>query len=166
MSKKEETEYLTRLRKEETEYLTRLREVVAKNNKLERESVNRQLRDLTRQQPTVIREFPPIPSKEYTIKTKTEWKNSVSKFLTKSALIGEAISTGFERLSESAPVSTSASAPLSASASTKKVEWTNEKLDDYIDKVTPQMGKKFGGKKKNKSRKVTKPRQRTTRKRA
>jgi|UniRef100_A0A6C0F0V3 hypothetical protein len=153
-------------KKEETEYLTRLRKVVAENNKLETASVNRQFKDLRRQQPTVIRKFPPIPSKEYTIQTKIEWKNSVMKFLTKSALIGEAISTGFERLSESAPVSTPASAPASASASTKKVEWTNEQLDKYIDIATRQMGKKFGGKKKNKSRKVTKPRQRTTRKRA
>jgi hypothetical protein len=155
MSKKAETE---------KDYLTRLRKVVAENNKLETASVNRQFRDLTRQQPTVIREFPPIPSKEYTIETKTEWKDSVKKFLMKSALIGDAISTGFERLS--APASAPVSTPLSAPVSTIKGKWTNEQLDDYIDKVTPQMGKKFGGKKKNKSRKVTKPRQRTTRKRA
>jgi hypothetical protein len=139
-----------------------LRKVVAENNKLETASVNRQFRDLTRRQPTVIREFPPIPSKEYTITTKTEWKDGVKKFLMKSAVIGDAISTGFERLSASA--SAPASAPVSAS--TIKGKWTEKQLDDYIDKVTPQMGKKFGGKKKNKSRKVTKPRQRTTRKRA
>ena len=151
MSKKAETE---------KDYLTRLRQVVAENNKLETASVNRQFRDLTRQQPTVIREFPPIPSKEYTIETKTEWKDSVKKFLMKSALIGDAISTGFERLS--APASAPVSTPLSAI----KGKWTNEQLDDYIERATRQMGKKFGGKKKNKSRKVTKPRQRTTRKRA
>ncbi len=139
-----------------------MRKVVAENNKLETASVNRQFRDLTRRQPTVIREFPPIPSKEYTITTKTEWKDGVKKFLMKSAVIGDAISTGFERLSASA--SAPASAPVSAS--TIKGKWTEKQLDDYIDKVTPQMGKKFGGKKKNKSRKVTKPRQRTTRKRA
>jgi hypothetical protein len=153
MSKKAETE---------AEYLTRLRKVVAENNKLERASVNRQFRDLTRRQPTVIREFPPIPSKEYTITTKTEWKDGVKKFLMESAVIGDAISTGFERLSASA----SAPASTPVSASTIKGKWTEKQLDDYIDKVTRQMEKKFGGKKKNKSRKVTKPRQRTTRKRA
>lgn len=150
----------------EKEYLVRLKKVVDANERLEAASVNRQFKDLTRQQPNVIREFPPIPSKEYSIKTKTEWKDSVKKFLMKSALIGDAISTGFERLSTSAPLSASASAPLSAPASTKKI-WTNEQLNDYIDRATRQMGnRKSGGKKKNKSRKGTKLRQRITRKRA
>jgi hypothetical protein len=146
----------------EQQYLVRLKKVLDANDALEKASVNRQFKDLTRQQPNVIREFPPIPSKRYSVDTKTKWKDGVKKFLMKSAVIGDAISTGFERLSASA--SAPASAPVSAS--TIKGKWTEKQLDDYIDKVTPQMGKKFGGKKKNKSRKVTKPRQRTTRKRA
>jgi hypothetical protein len=154
---------------EENEYLVRLKKVVDANERLETESVNRQFKDVRRQQPNVIREFPPIPSKEYSVDTKTKWKDSVKIFLMKSALIGDAISTGFERLSTSAPLSASASAPLSASASasTKRGEWTNDELNDYIDRATRQMGnRKYGGKKKNKSRKGTKLRQRITRKRA